>query len=430
MSSLRTVGGGSAVWPPELLKRLEQRLPWARPGLGLGYGMTETNGLGTSLSRESRTPAPSRSDRRAPPCRSTCVFRPPEPLCPTVRWVRSRGAARRRSPSTGTTPQRRRLSSTTTAGTTPATTARSRAGASTSRVDGRTSSSAVARTSHPWRSRIGSSSTPASPRRWSSAWTTRRWGKKSRPSSSQGSRGAVRGGRARVVQRGSGPLQGPRGRRVPRRTSPQRSRQGRQGPVGSVTDRRHLHRGVSVPSTRVARNWRNAGGDQAGPELTCTGCFLPGPRRGALRRLRDHVGPHRVADRAPEDVDRAECSGRPTLGSGGTRPDARPPGEQPLHGQRSAPQRGHVTARRHAGLRWRLCRPVRPGHDGLRLRLRQQHDELALRSRRPHSGHRASRGVRLPGPLPRRCLAGAPELDGAGLPMGALGVGRGQTAPS
>lgn len=52
LSSLRTVGGGSAVWPPELLKRLEQRLPWARPGLGLGYGMTETNGLGTSLSRE------------------------------------------------------------------------------------------------------------------------------------------------------------------------------------------------------------------------------------------------------------------------------------------------------------------------------------------------------------------------------------------
>jgi acyl-CoA synthetase (AMP-forming)/AMP-acid ligase II len=49
LSSLRTVGGGSAVWPPELLKRLEQKIPWARPSLALGYGMTETNGHGTSL---------------------------------------------------------------------------------------------------------------------------------------------------------------------------------------------------------------------------------------------------------------------------------------------------------------------------------------------------------------------------------------------
>jgi acyl-CoA synthetase (AMP-forming)/AMP-acid ligase II len=51
LSSLRTVGGGSAVWPPELLRKLEETMPWVRPGLGLGYGMTETNGLGTSLSR-------------------------------------------------------------------------------------------------------------------------------------------------------------------------------------------------------------------------------------------------------------------------------------------------------------------------------------------------------------------------------------------
>jgi acyl-CoA synthetase (AMP-forming)/AMP-acid ligase II len=49
LTSVRGVGGGSAVWAPELLRRLEETLPWARPGLGLGYGMTETNGLGTSL---------------------------------------------------------------------------------------------------------------------------------------------------------------------------------------------------------------------------------------------------------------------------------------------------------------------------------------------------------------------------------------------
>jgi acyl-CoA synthetase (AMP-forming)/AMP-acid ligase II len=49
LTSLRTVAGGGATWPPELLRKLEERLPWVRPALGLGYGMTETNGLGTSL---------------------------------------------------------------------------------------------------------------------------------------------------------------------------------------------------------------------------------------------------------------------------------------------------------------------------------------------------------------------------------------------
>jgi acyl-CoA synthetase (AMP-forming)/AMP-acid ligase II len=69
LSSLRTIGGGSAVWPPELLKRLEQRLPWARPGLGLGYGMTETNGLGTSLSRELTYSRPESVGQAAPTVR-------------------------------------------------------------------------------------------------------------------------------------------------------------------------------------------------------------------------------------------------------------------------------------------------------------------------------------------------------------------------
>lgn len=49
LSSLQQVGGGSAVWPPALLETLERRLPGVRPGLGTGYGMTETNGIGTSL---------------------------------------------------------------------------------------------------------------------------------------------------------------------------------------------------------------------------------------------------------------------------------------------------------------------------------------------------------------------------------------------
>ncbi len=47
LSSVRTVGGGSAVWPPELLRRAGERLPHVT--IRLGYGMTETNGHGTSL---------------------------------------------------------------------------------------------------------------------------------------------------------------------------------------------------------------------------------------------------------------------------------------------------------------------------------------------------------------------------------------------
>jgi acyl-CoA synthetase (AMP-forming)/AMP-acid ligase II len=47
--SVRGIAGGSTIWPPELLRALEARLPWVRPGLALGYGSTETNGLGTML---------------------------------------------------------------------------------------------------------------------------------------------------------------------------------------------------------------------------------------------------------------------------------------------------------------------------------------------------------------------------------------------
>jgi len=53
LSSLKTIGGGSAVWPPELLRAVEERLPNARPGLGTGWGMSESNGNGTSLRAES-----------------------------------------------------------------------------------------------------------------------------------------------------------------------------------------------------------------------------------------------------------------------------------------------------------------------------------------------------------------------------------------
>jgi steroid-24-oyl-CoA synthetase len=48
-STVRNVGGGSAVWPPELLRTLTERIPSARAGTALGYGSTETTGLGTTL---------------------------------------------------------------------------------------------------------------------------------------------------------------------------------------------------------------------------------------------------------------------------------------------------------------------------------------------------------------------------------------------
>jgi acyl-CoA synthetase (AMP-forming)/AMP-acid ligase II len=50
LSCLRRVAGGSAVWAPELLNRLEHKLPWVRPGMSMGFGMTETTGYGTTLS--------------------------------------------------------------------------------------------------------------------------------------------------------------------------------------------------------------------------------------------------------------------------------------------------------------------------------------------------------------------------------------------
>ena len=40
------------MWAPELLRTLEVKLPNVRPGLGTGWGMTESNGAGTSLRSE------------------------------------------------------------------------------------------------------------------------------------------------------------------------------------------------------------------------------------------------------------------------------------------------------------------------------------------------------------------------------------------
>jgi acyl-CoA synthetase (AMP-forming)/AMP-acid ligase II len=49
LATLTSVGGGSAVWPPELVRLLKERLPSVNVSMALGYGMTETSGLGTIL---------------------------------------------------------------------------------------------------------------------------------------------------------------------------------------------------------------------------------------------------------------------------------------------------------------------------------------------------------------------------------------------
>ena len=64
LSALRSIGGGSAVWPPELLRRAREVLPQAV--VRLGYGMTETNGLGTSLGPPQTSTHPESVGRPSP----------------------------------------------------------------------------------------------------------------------------------------------------------------------------------------------------------------------------------------------------------------------------------------------------------------------------------------------------------------------------
>jgi acyl-CoA synthetase (AMP-forming)/AMP-acid ligase II len=49
LSSLETIGGGGASFPPELLRRAAERLPGAGAGVRVGYGMTEASGTLTLL---------------------------------------------------------------------------------------------------------------------------------------------------------------------------------------------------------------------------------------------------------------------------------------------------------------------------------------------------------------------------------------------
>src|SRR6478735_407945 len=64
LSTVSTIGGGSAFWPPALIARLKQELPQAQPGVG--YGMTETNGGGTNHGGAAMTAHPDSVGMAAP----------------------------------------------------------------------------------------------------------------------------------------------------------------------------------------------------------------------------------------------------------------------------------------------------------------------------------------------------------------------------
>ncbi len=63
-STLRSVGGGGAPMPPELVKRIEDNFPNGRPGLG--YGMTETNAYGPQNSGDAFVAHPTSTGRPVP----------------------------------------------------------------------------------------------------------------------------------------------------------------------------------------------------------------------------------------------------------------------------------------------------------------------------------------------------------------------------
>lgn len=63
-SSLRSVGGGGAPMPAELVKRIDENFPKGRPSLG--YGMTETNAYGPQISGDDFLARPTSTGRSVP----------------------------------------------------------------------------------------------------------------------------------------------------------------------------------------------------------------------------------------------------------------------------------------------------------------------------------------------------------------------------
>jgi len=64
LSSVTRIGGGGSARPPEHVKLLQQRIPQAVPGTG--YGMTETNAIGSTIGGEDYLLRPSSVGRASP----------------------------------------------------------------------------------------------------------------------------------------------------------------------------------------------------------------------------------------------------------------------------------------------------------------------------------------------------------------------------
>lgn len=64
ISTLRSIGGGGAPMPPELVKRIDDNFPKGKPGLG--YGMTETNAYGPQNSGRDFLANPTSTGRTIP----------------------------------------------------------------------------------------------------------------------------------------------------------------------------------------------------------------------------------------------------------------------------------------------------------------------------------------------------------------------------
>ncbi len=65
LSSIRNIGFGGAPTSPDLQERLKRAFPNARDGLGLGYGLTESGGLGTAIGGAELSSRPTSAGRAA-----------------------------------------------------------------------------------------------------------------------------------------------------------------------------------------------------------------------------------------------------------------------------------------------------------------------------------------------------------------------------
>ena len=103
-SSVRNVGGGSAVWPPELLRTLQERIPTAaRRHRARATAAPRPSASAPRCARAPSSRTPRASACRRPRCRCRCATPRPTRSSPRARSARSACAAARCSSATGAT---------------------------------------------------------------------------------------------------------------------------------------------------------------------------------------------------------------------------------------------------------------------------------------------------------------------------------------